>query len=77
MTTRQTALINHAAAEPADGEQWRLRMEAWMEAGESESLAAIIKGLDDIRIVVDSGRCVVYTSPLIPDEGDDYREARA
>ena len=52
-------------------------MEAWMQAGENESLSEIIKGLDDMRIDYDPGRCVVYTSPLIPDEGDDYPEARA
>jgi len=71
------ALIHHAAAIPADGEQWRLRMEMWMEASRIEPLAEIIRGLDDMRIDYDPGRCVIYTSPLIPDQDDDYREARA
>ena len=43
-------------------------MEMWMEAS---------RGLDDMRIYYDPGRCVIYTSPLIPDQDDDYREARA
>ena len=76
MTTRQMALIHHAAAIPVDGEQWRLRMEMWMEASRIEPLAEIIRGLDDMRIDYDLSRCVVYTSPLIPDQDDDYREAR-
>ena len=77
MTTRQMALIHHAAAIPVDGEQWRLRMEMWMEASRPEPLSEIIRGLDDMRIDYDPGRCVIYTSPLIPDEDDNFREARA
>ena len=77
MTTRQMALIHHAAAIPVDGEQWRLRMEMWMEASRIEPLSEIIRGLDDMRIDYDLSRCVVYASPLIPDEDDDFREARA
>jgi hypothetical protein len=77
ITTRQMALIHHAAAIPVDGEQWRLRMEMWMEASRPEPLSEIIRGLDDMRIDYDLSRCVVYTSPLIPDEDDDFREARA
>jgi hypothetical protein len=77
MTTRQMALIHHAAAIPVDGEQWRLRMEMWMEASRPEPLSDIIRGLDDMRIDYDLSRCVIYTSPLIPDEDDNFREARA
>jgi hypothetical protein len=82
MTTRQMALIHHAAAIPVDGEQWRLRMEMWMEASRPEPLSEIIRGLvirglDDMRIDYDLSRCVIYTSPLIPDEDDNFREARA
>jgi allophanate hydrolase subunit 1 len=58
MTTRQMALIHHAAAIPVDGEQWRLRMEMWMEASRPEPLSEIIRGLDDMRIDYDLSRCV-------------------
>ena len=71
------ALIHHAAAIPVDGEQWKLRMEMWMEASRIEPLSEIIRGLDDMRIDYDLSRCVVYTSPLIPDQADENREARA
>jgi hypothetical protein len=47
------ALIHHAAAIPVDGEQWRLRMEMWMEASKIEPLSEIIRGLDDMRIDYD------------------------
>ena len=52
-------------------------MEMWMEASKIEPLSGIIRGLDDMRIDYDPGRCVIYTSPLIPDEDDNFREARA
>lgn len=57
MTTRQTALINHAAAIPVDGDQWRRRMVLWMREQQMNPLS--VEVLDNL-----------------PDEDDDYREAR-
>jgi hypothetical protein len=35
------------------------------------------RSLDDMRIHYNPSRFTIYTSPLVPDEDDDFRESRS